>query len=216
MGLYPKICHYDEAYLDPVRTLVQSNPLVTALWGIPSDGTVLDYVWDEQERTFPTISSLLPPRESLSSSPERVFKGTLIRRPYNISVKHAPGTRGYIYNVSLEDTLVLKINWSNFRTAILGLQPKRRPSTIHKQKRREPSLITESCWKQTLHMSVSLHHVTNTPAYLGDIARIDAHHRRLSMEELLPLTVASHLTSNPYQIVFLRLPPNFFHGHLGL
>ena len=109
MGLYPKSCHFDEAYLDPVRTLVQSNPLVTAFWGFPFDHTVLDYVWDEQERTFPTISSLLPPRESLSSSPERVFKGTLIRRPYNISIKHAPGTRGYIYIVSLEDTLVLKL-----------------------------------------------------------------------------------------------------------
>ena len=145
MGLYPKICHYDEAYLDPVRTLVQSNPLVTALQGIPSDRTVLDYVWDEQERTFPTISSLLPSRDSLSSSPERVFKGTFIRRHYNISVKHAPGTRGYIYIVSLGDTLVLKIGWNNFRTAILGLQPKCCPSTIHKQKPREPSLITESC-----------------------------------------------------------------------
>ena len=145
MGLYPKSCYYDEAYLDPVRTLVQSNPLVTALWGIPSDRTVLDYVWDEQERTFPTISSLLPPRDSLSSSPERVFKGTFIRRPYNISVKHAPGTRGYIYIVSLGDTLVLKIGWSNFQTAILGLQPKCCPSTIHEQKPGEPSLITESC-----------------------------------------------------------------------
>ena len=152
MGLYPKSCHYDEAYLDPVRTLVQSNPLVTALWGIPFDRTVLDYVLDEQERTFPTISSLLPPRESLSSSPERVFKGTIIRRPYNISVKHAPGTRGYIYISSLGDTLVLKIGWSNFQTAILGLQPKCRPSTIHKQKPGEPSLMTESCWKQTLHI----------------------------------------------------------------
>ena len=109
MGLYPKSCLYDEAYLDPVRTLVQAYPLVTALWGIPFDRTVLDYVWEKQERTFPTISSLLPPRESLSSSPERVFKGTLIRRPYNISVKHAPGTRGYIYIVSMVDTLVLKI-----------------------------------------------------------------------------------------------------------
>ena len=140
MGLYPKRFHYDEAYLDPVRTLVQSNPLVTALWGIPSDCTVLDYVWYVQERTFPTISSLLPPRDSLSSSPERVFKGTFIRRPYFISVKHAPGTRGYIYIVSLGDTLVLKIGWSNLRTAILGC-----PSTIHKQKPGEPSLITESC-----------------------------------------------------------------------
>ena len=109
MGLYPKSSHYGEAYQDPVRTLVQSNPLVTALWGIPFDRTVLDYVWDEQERTFPTMSSLLPTRESLSSSPERVFKGTLIIRPYNISVKHAPGTRGYIYIVSMVDTLVLKI-----------------------------------------------------------------------------------------------------------
>ena len=101
---------------------------------------------------FPKISSLLPPGGSLGSSPEGVFKGTFIRRPYNISVKHAPGTRGYIYIVSLGDTLVLKIGWSNFRTAILGLQPKCCPSTIHKQKHREPSLITESCWKQTLHI----------------------------------------------------------------
>ena len=152
MGFYPKSGHYGEAYLDPVRTLVQSNPLVTALWGIPFDRTVLDYVWDEQERTFPTISSLLPPRDSLSSLPERVFKGTFIRRPYILSVKHAPGTRGYIYIVTLGDTLVLKIGWSNFRTAILGLQSKCCPSTIHKQKHREPSLITESCWKQTLHI----------------------------------------------------------------
>ena len=97
MGLYPKSFHYDEAYLDPVRTLVQSNPLVTTLWGIPSDRTVLDYVWDEQERTFPTISSLLPPRDSLSSLPERVFKDTFIRRPYFISVKHAPETRGLFH-----------------------------------------------------------------------------------------------------------------------
>ena len=145
MGLYFKSCHYDEAYLDPVRTLVQSNPLVTAFWGFPFDRTVLDYVWDEQERTFPTISNLLPPKESLSSSPERVCKGTFIRRPYNISVKHARGTRGYIYIVSLGGTLVLKIGWSNFRTAILGLQPQCCPSTIHQQKPGEPSLITESC-----------------------------------------------------------------------
>ena len=52
VGLYPKRCHYDEVYLDPVGTLVQSNPLVTALLGIPFDRTVLDYVWDEQKRTF--------------------------------------------------------------------------------------------------------------------------------------------------------------------
>ena len=148
MGLYPKSCHYDEVYLDPVRTLVQSNPLVTAFWGFQFDRTVLDYVWDEQERTFPTISSLLPPRESLSSSPERVFKGTLIGRPYNISVKHAPGTGGYIYSVSLGDTLVLKIGWRNFRAAVLGLQPGCHPSAVHRQKRREPSLV----WKQTLHI----------------------------------------------------------------
>ena len=120
------------------------DTFVTALWGILSDRTVLEYVWGEQERTFPTISSLLPPRDSLSSSPERVFKVTFIRRPYFIPVKHAPGTRGYIFIVSLGDTLVLKI-WSNFRTAILGLQPKSCPSTIHKQKPGEPSLITESC-----------------------------------------------------------------------
>ena len=145
MGLYSKSSYYDERYLDQVRKLAQSNPLATALWGIPSNRFVVDYVWDEQEKTFPTIGSLLPPRDSLSSSPERVFKGKFIRRPYNISVMHSPGTRGYIYIVSLEDTLMLKIGWSNFRTAILGLQPKRYPSTIHKQKPGEPSLITESC-----------------------------------------------------------------------
>ena len=111
MGLYPKSCHYDEAYLDPVRTLVQSNPLLTALWGIPSDGTVLDYVWDEQERTFPTISSLLPPRDRLSSSFERVFKGTFIRRPYNISVIPPSGTRGYIYSVSSAGRYIGVENW---------------------------------------------------------------------------------------------------------
>ena len=54
------------------------------------------------------------------------------------------------------------------------------------------------------YMPVSLHHGTNTPAYLGDIARIDAHHRHLSMEDLFALTVASDLTSNPYQIAFWR------------
>ena len=108
VGLHPKSFNHDDAYLDQVRTLVQSNPLVAALGEIGLDRTVPDYLWDEQERTFPTISSLLPPRDSLSSSPERVFKGTFIIRPYNISVKHAPGTRGYIYIVSMVDTLVLK------------------------------------------------------------------------------------------------------------
>ena len=42
-------------------------------------------------------------------------------------------------------------------------------------------------------MPVSLHHGAKTPAYLGDIARIDAHHRRLSMEDLFALTVRSQL-----------------------
>ena len=38
----------------------------------------------------------------------------------------------------------------------------------------------------------------------GGGVTVDAHHRRLSMEDLFALTVASDLTSNPYQIVFWR------------
>ena len=41
------------------------------------------------------------------------------------------------------------------------------------------------------YMPMSLHHGTNTPAYLSDIARMVSHHRCLSLEELLALTVAN-------------------------
>ena len=198
MGLHPKSCHYDEAYLDPNRTLVQSNPLVTDLWGIPSDRTVLDYVWNEQERTFPTIRSLLPPRDSLSSSLKRVFKCTFIRRLYTISVKHALETRGYIYIISLGDCHI------GFTAKVL---PFNNPQTEARKTIPHYRILLET---DSSYMPVSLHHGSNTPAYLGDIARIDVHHRSLSMEDLFALTVASYLTSNTYQMVFWRYPLTLF------
>ena len=96
---------------------------------------------------------------------------------------------------------MLKIGLSNFQTAVLGLQPKCRLQRSIEALRAIPhyriQLETDSPY-----MPLSMHHGTNTPAYLGDIACMDAHHRRLSMEELLALSVASDLTSNLYHIVF--------------
>ena len=68
---------------------------------------------------------------------------------------------------------LLKIGWSNFRTAILGLQPFNNPQTEAWTAIPHYRILLET---DSPYMPVSLHHGTNTPAYLGDIARIDAHH----------------------------------------
>ena len=65
VGLHPKSFNYDEAYLDQVRTLVQSNPLVAALGEISLDRTVPDFLWDEQERTFQRLLTFCHPEKVL-------------------------------------------------------------------------------------------------------------------------------------------------------
>ena len=65
VGLHPKSFNHDEAYLDQVRTLVQSNPLVAALGEIGLDRSVPDYLWDEQERTFQRLLTFCHPEKVL-------------------------------------------------------------------------------------------------------------------------------------------------------
>ena len=65
VGLHPKSFNHDDAYLDQVRTLVQSNPLVAALGEIGLDRTVPDYLWDEQERTFQRLLTFCHPDKVL-------------------------------------------------------------------------------------------------------------------------------------------------------
>ena len=109
VGLHPKSFNHDDAYLDQVRTLVQSNPLVAALGEIGLDRTVPDYLWDEQERTFQRLLTFCHPDKVLVLHLRGIQKYT--RRMFLIPAfkmfgKPVPGTRKSICIVLLVDVLM--------------------------------------------------------------------------------------------------------------
>ena len=131
---------------------------------------------------------------------------------FNMFGKPVPGTRKSICIVLLIDVLMWRIGWRASRITISVSQPKCCPTTIHKQKPGEPSLITET---NSSYMPVSLHHGTNT-SISGRYSPYRCSPQTSINGGLVCPYSGQHLISNPYQIIFWRLPPNSFHGHQGL
>ena len=195
VGLHPKSFNHDEAYLDQVRTLVQSNPLVAALGEIGLDRTVPDYLWDEQERTFQRLLTFCHPEkvlvlhlrgyskvhssDVLNTGLQYVWKAC--SRDQRIHLQCFTGRR-----VDVEDWLEDFPNCHFGFTAKVSLFNDPQIEGLRTVPNDRILLETDSPY-----MPVSRHHGTNTPAYLGDIARMVAHHRFLSWEELLDITATN-------------------------
>ena len=195
VGLHPKSFNHDDAYLDQVRTLVQSNPLVAALGEIGLDRTVPDYLWDEQERTFQRLLTFCHPDKVLVlhlRGYSEVHSSDVLNTGLQY-VRKACSRDQKIHLHCFTGRRVDVENWlEDFPNCHFGFTAKvssfNDPQLEGLRSVPNDRILLET---DSPYMPVSRHHRTNTPAYLGDIARMVAHHRFLSWEELLDITTTN-------------------------
>lgn len=195
VGLHPKkVPNCSEAYLEQIKTLLHSNPLVVALGEIGLDRTVPDYLWDDQDLVFRRMLTFCHPdkvlvlhlRGSSTIHSSDVVMAALqyVRKACSQDQKiHLHCFTGQASDVE---------SWTeDFPNCYFGFTTR-----VTSFNGRQQEAVRVVPWNRLLietdspYMPGSGNEV-NTPAYLGDVARAVAQCRGISIEELLAVTTTN-------------------------
>ena len=168
---------------------------MAALGEIGLDRTVPDYLWDEQERTFQRLLTFCHPEKVLVlhlRGYSKVHSSDVLNTGLQY-VRKACSRDQRIHSYCFTGRRIDVENWlEKFPNCHIGytakVSPFNNPQTEVLRAILNDRFLLET---NSPYMPVGLHHGTDTPAYLGGVARVVAHHRCLSLEELLALTVAN-------------------------
>ena len=196
VGLHPKkVSQCTPGYLSNLKTLLDSNPLVTALGEIGLDRSEPDYLWAEQDRVFRKLLTICHPgrvlvlhlRESSNRHCSDVLMAALqyVRKACPVNQKiHLHCFTGLQSDVE---------NWlEDFPNCYFGFTARVAAFTDAQLDALKyvPSdrILLET---DSPYMPVDRNNEVNTPAYLGDVAKTVARCRGVSMRELLAVTVTN-------------------------
>ena len=195
VGLHPKkVPNCSEAYLEQIKTLLYSNPLVVALGEIGLDRTVPDYLWDDQDLVFKRMLTFCHPEKvlvlhlrgssNIHSSDVLMAALQYVRKACSQDQKiHLHCFTGQASDVEawIEDFPNCHFGFTTRVSSFNG----RQQEALRVVPGNRLLIETDSPYMPGSGKEV------NTPAYLGDVARTVAECRGISIEELLAVTTTN-------------------------